>query len=148
LFPQHPEAWAELCGRYVMPSRIADLRGRLALSGVEVRVRGGRLTARLQTPVPALSRTFELEPDDPSDPDVVRIDLTPLGLPVTRVVFARDADGRVSAAYVDLLLQVLQKRPARSGPNPGLAGALGAIAVATAVRAARGRARSPKGEPT
>jgi len=144
-FPQHPEAWPELCGRYVMPARIADLRGRLALSGVEVGVRGGRLTARLRTPIPWLSRTFELEPDDAGDPDVVRIDLTSFGLPMTRVVFARDADGRVSAAHADLLLQVFEKRPGRSGPGPWLAGALGAIAVATAVRAVRRRVRAQRG---
>jgi hypothetical protein len=115
----------------------------MALSGVDVNVRGGRLTARLQTPVPGLSRTFELEPDDARDPDVFRIDLAPFGLPMTRVVFARDAGGRVIAAYADLLLQVFEKRPGRrSGPSPWLACALGAIAVATAVRAARGRAGS------
>jgi hypothetical protein len=130
-----------------MPSRIADLRGRLALSGVDVCVRGGRLTARLRTPIPWLSRTFELEPDDASDPDVFQIDLTPFGLPMTRVVFARDADGRVSAAYADLLLQILEKRRARSGPSPWLAGALGAVTVASAVRVMRRRARPQKGTP-
>jgi hypothetical protein len=138
-FPQHPEAWQELCGPYVMPSRIADLRGRVGLAGVDVSVRDGRLTARLQTPVPALSRTFELEPDDARDHDVFRIDLTPFGLPMTRIVFARDADGRVTSAYADLLLQVLQKQPARIGPSPWLAGALGVLAVAIAVRASRTR---------
>ncbi|HEX5590476.1 MAG TPA: serine hydrolase domain-containing protein [Candidatus Limnocylindrales bacterium] len=147
-FPQHPEAWPELCGRYSPPSRIADLRGRLALAGVDVRVRGDRLTARILTPIPALSRTFELEPDDPSDPNVFRIDLSPFGLPMTRVVFARATDGRVTAAYADVLLQVFEKRPSISGPSPLLAGALGAIAIATAVRAARGRARSQKGAPS
>jgi CubicO group peptidase (beta-lactamase class C family) len=143
-FPQQPEAWPELCGRYLMPPRIADLRGRIALAGVDVSVRGGRLMARLRTPIPLLSRAFELEPDDASDPDVFRIDLTPFGLPVTRVVFARDANGRTNAAYADLLLQVFQKRPAKSGPSPWLVGALAALTVA-AVRAARGRARPQKG---
>ena len=42
--PHHPEVWAELCGRYVFPPRIADLRQRLMLGlGAEVFVRGGRL---------------------------------------------------------------------------------------------------------
>jgi CubicO group peptidase (beta-lactamase class C family) len=141
-FPQQPEAWAELCGRYVMPSRIADLRGRLALPGVDVSVRGGRLTARLRTPIPWLWRAFELEPDDARDPDIFRIDLTPFGLPATRVVFARAADGRVNAAYADLLLQVFQKQPERIGPSPWLVGALGALAVATATALAR--ATSPQ----
>jgi hypothetical protein len=131
-----------------MPPRISDLRGRLGVAGIDVGVSGGRLMAHVRTPIPGLSRAFELEPDDAHDPDVFRVDLTPLGLPPTRVVFARDAGGRVRAAYADLLLQVFEKRSGRSGPSPWLAGglgALGAIAVATAVRAARGRARSNKG---
>jgi CubicO group peptidase (beta-lactamase class C family) len=144
-FSQHPEAWPEVCGRYVMPPRISDLRGRLGVAGIDVGVSGGRLMAHVRTPIPGLSRAFELEPDDARDPDVYRIDLTPLGLPPTRVVFARDGGGRVSAAYANLLLQVFEKRPSRSGPSPWVVGALGAIAVATAVRAARGRARSRKG---
>jgi CubicO group peptidase (beta-lactamase class C family) len=144
-FPQHPEAWPELCGRYAMPPRISDLRGRLGVAGIDVGVSGGRLMAHVRTPIPGLSRAFELEPDDAHDPDVFRIDLTPFGLPLTRVVFARDAEGRVSAAYADLLLQVFEKRPGRSGPSPWLAGALGALAIAAAVRASRRRARPKKG---
>ena len=39
-----PETWAELCGRYRLPPRISDLRGRLALpAGATVSVGGGRL---------------------------------------------------------------------------------------------------------
>jgi CubicO group peptidase (beta-lactamase class C family) len=139
-FPQHPERWPGLCGRYVMPPRISDLRGRLGLARVDVGVRGGRLTATLRTPIPGLSRPFELLPDDPDDPDVFRVDLQPLGVPTTRVVFARDPDGEPIAAYTDLLLQVFQKVPAKRFPRPWLAGALGAVAVAAALRAARGRA--------
>ena len=51
--PHHPEVWAELCGRYVFPPRISDLRQRLMLGfGADVLVRGGRLTVRLLTPGP------------------------------------------------------------------------------------------------
>ena len=75
--PHHPEVWAELCGRYVFPPRIADLRQRLMLGGgAEVFVRGGRLMVRLLTPVPALYRGLPLHPDDPTDPYVFRLDLS------------------------------------------------------------------------
>jgi CubicO group peptidase (beta-lactamase class C family) len=30
--PHHPEVWEELCGRYRLPPRISDLRGRLAIA--------------------------------------------------------------------------------------------------------------------
>ena len=67
--PHHPEVWAELCGRYLFPPRIADLRQRLMLGGgAEVFVRGGRLMVRLLTPVPALYRGLPLQPDDATDP--------------------------------------------------------------------------------
>ncbi|HEU5203419.1 MAG TPA: serine hydrolase domain-containing protein [Candidatus Limnocylindrales bacterium] len=141
-FPQHPERWPDLCGRYALPPRISDLRGRLGLAGVDVGVRGGRLTATIRTPIPGLSRTFELLPDDPDDPDVFRVDLRPLGVPMTRVVFARGPGRRPIAAYTDLLLQVFQKVPAERRPRPWLGGALGALAVAAALRAARGRAHA------
>ena len=51
--PHHPEVWAQLCGRYVFPPRIADLRQRLMLGyGAEVFVGSGRLMVRLLTPGP------------------------------------------------------------------------------------------------
>ena len=75
--PHHPEVWPELCGRYVFPPRIADLRQRLMLGlGAEVFVRGGRLMVRLLTPVPALLRGLPLQPDDARDPYVFRLDLS------------------------------------------------------------------------
>ena len=78
--PHHPEVWAELCGRYVFPPRIADLRQRLMLGGgAEVFVRGGRLMVRLLTPVPALYRGLPLQPDDKTDPYVFRLDLSRSG---------------------------------------------------------------------
>jgi len=63
--PHHPEVWAELCGRYVFPPQISDLRQQLMIGfGADVLVRGGRLTVRLLTPVPALYRGLPLVPDD------------------------------------------------------------------------------------
>lgn len=103
LIPHHPEIWRDLCGRYVFPPRIADLRLRLMLSGgAEVMVRGGRLMVRLLTPVPVPLRGLPLEPDDEQDPSAFRLDLSRFGMPSVRIVFDREAGGRVSAAHTDL----------------------------------------------
>jgi CubicO group peptidase (beta-lactamase class C family) len=100
--PHHPEAWAKLCGRYVLPPRIADLRQRLLLGGgAEVFVRGGRLMVRVRAPVPALYRGLPLQPADETDPDVFRLDLSSFGVAPVRVVFSRGADGQVTAAHTD-----------------------------------------------
>ena len=144
--PHQPARWSALCGEYRLPPRISDLRGRLILSAVEVSVRGGRLVARLRTRVPALSATAELLPDDPEDPDCFRVDLSSIGMPVVRVAFARDAGGRVTAAHTDLMMLSLQKVPQTSGPSPWLVGAAAAATIATAVRLARRRSRTRKGE--
>jgi CubicO group peptidase (beta-lactamase class C family) len=106
--PQHPELWAKLCGRYRLPPRISDLRGRLALpGGIEVFVRGGRLTIRALTPVPALYRGVPLHPDDPDDPYVFRLDLSSVGLASVRVVFGRDNESQMPAIHADLAGQPL-----------------------------------------
>jgi hypothetical protein len=99
-----PETWAELCGRYRLPPRISDLRGRLALpAGVEVFVRGGQLMLRGLTPIPALFRGLRLHPDDEDDPDVFRLDLSGFpGMSTVRAVFGRDAEGRVNAIHADM----------------------------------------------
>jgi len=101
--PARPETWPEICGRYVFQPRLSDLRGRLMLGGgVEVVVRGGRLMARVLTPVPALYRGFPLAPVDDLDPDVFRLDLSGVGIAPIRVVFARGASGQVTAVHTDL----------------------------------------------
>jgi len=88
--PHHPENWAELCGRYRLP-RGSDLRGRAAMGGgVEVFVRGGRLVLRVLTAFPPLYRGLPLQPDDPDDPYVFRLDLSRLGMASVRVVFGRE----------------------------------------------------------
>ena len=64
-----PEIWTEICGRYRLPPRISDLRGRLATpAGVEVLARGGHLVIRAMTPVPGLCRGLPLHPDEEDDP--------------------------------------------------------------------------------
>jgi CubicO group peptidase (beta-lactamase class C family) len=144
--PHHPELWPELCGRYGLPAG-SDLRGRIALgAGVEVFVRGGRLMVRILTPMPALLRGLPLEPTDPTDPRVLRLDLTSLGMPSVRIVFGRDAGG-VVVAHLDLAGQPLTLRrvggPTGAVPATRMAalGALAAVAtVATITRRRRVRA--------
>ena len=101
--PQHPEIWADLCGRYRLPPRVSDLRGRLAMGlGIEVFVGRGRLMARMLTPIPALYRGFELHPDDAADPYVFRFDLSHLGVPSVRAVFRQEPGLGATAIHTDL----------------------------------------------
>jgi CubicO group peptidase (beta-lactamase class C family) len=138
--PQHPEDWADLCGRYVFQPRISDLRIRLMLSrGVEVVVVGGRIVVRFLTPLPMPLRGLPLLPDDAHDPDVYRVDLSGMGMQPVRVAFGRGPDGRVNAVHTDLGGQPwsLIRRDDISRRR-WLAPAAGAV-VATGVLAARRR---------
>jgi CubicO group peptidase (beta-lactamase class C family) len=143
--PHRPDVWAGLCGRYVFPPHIADLRQRLMLGGgAEVFVRGGRLMVRLLTPVPALYRGLPLVPDDDADPYVFRLDLSDHGMASVRVVFAGVVDGRATAIHTDLGGQPwsLVRVPDATTRDPWLrpaGGALGAFTLATAVRFIRRR---------
>jgi CubicO group peptidase (beta-lactamase class C family) len=142
--PHHPEIWADLCGRYVLQSRIGDLRGRLMLSrGAEVFVGGGRLMVRLLTPVPVPFRGLPLEPDDARDPCLFRLDLSRFGIAPLRVVFSRDAGGRATAAHVDLVGQpwTLVRRPDARSRRRSLRPALAALGITTAIVATRWRGR-------
>ncbi|HEX6129046.1 MAG TPA: serine hydrolase domain-containing protein [Candidatus Limnocylindria bacterium] len=132
--PHHPETWGDLCGRYVLPPRISDLRGRLGFGGgVEVFVGGGRLMARLLVPVPALYRGFLLHPDDPEDPRVFRLDLTPLGMPPVRVAFS-GADGTPAPAiHTDLGMLSFYRKPEATARAPLLVAAGGLALAASAI---------------
>lgn len=93
--PQHPELWTGLCGQYGLPP-VGDLRGRLMMGGgARVFVRGGQLMIRLLTPIPALYRGFPLHPDDETDPDVFRIDLSRFGMSPVRLIFDPGSGNRV-----------------------------------------------------
>jgi CubicO group peptidase (beta-lactamase class C family) len=145
--PHRPEIWPELCGQYQLPAG-SDLRGRVAMGrGAEVLVRGGRLMARLLTPVPALYRGFQLHPDDQDDPYVFRLDLSVFGMATVRIVFGRDVGDGVTAVHVDLPGQplTLLKRPTSRGPGAWPNAALSALAVAAVVTAARRRRRATRG---
>ena len=137
--PHRPEVWADLCGRYVFPPRISDLRGRLMLGGgVEVFVGGGRLMARVLTPIPALLRGLPLSPGDDQDPDVFRLDLSDAGMAPVRVVFARDGDGIATAVHTDLGGQPWSLiRRSSATRQRWLGRALGALALGGAVAAGR-----------
>jgi CubicO group peptidase (beta-lactamase class C family) len=146
--PQRPEIWADLCGRYVFPPRIADLRVQIMLCrGAEVFVGGGRLKVRLLTPVPLPFRGLPLEPDDEHDPNVFRLDLSRFGMSSVRVVFSRGAGGRATAAHTDLGGQPLSlvRRPDAGINRRWLGPVLGALGVAAAVVATRWRGRRQKG---
>lgn len=139
--PQHPEVWAGLCGRYRLPPRVSDLRGRLAIpGGVEVVVRRGRLMLRASTASRALYRGAPLLPDDPDDPYAFRLDLSGAGLGAVRVVFGRDQAG-AAALHADLggqPLSLVRTRPRQarvrgtSGPGGGAPG--GVLADGEAAR--------------
>jgi CubicO group peptidase (beta-lactamase class C family) len=118
--PHRPEVWADLCGRYRLPPRISDLRGRVTMGrGVEVFVRGGRLWLRVLTPVPALYRGFPLHADDDTDPYVFRLDLSSLGMSMVRLAFERAGEAGARAVHTDLGGQPLSlhRVPRRGGKN-------------------------------
>jgi CubicO group peptidase (beta-lactamase class C family) len=114
--PHHREVWGDLCGRYRLPERIADLRGRVAIgAGAQVLVRGGRLMVRVLTPVPALYRGLALHPDDAQDPYVFRLDLSKFGMSTARIAFGREPGAGTTALHTDLQLQSLHKQPTTRG---------------------------------
>ena len=107
-----PEVWPEICGRYALPPRIGDFRGRMLMGGgVEILVQDGRLMARLRVPVPALWRGLPLLPVNASDPYLFRLDLAPFGMPSTLVAFTPEA------LHTDLACLTLVKRAAKAGPR-------------------------------
>lgn len=142
-----PEQWSEIVGRYGLPPRIGDARGRLALGpGLEVLVSGGRPVLRLRWPIPALLRGVPLVSDDPADPLAFRTDLGGLGLGMLRLRFRRAADGR-RVMHTDLGGQPVsfpetRTTPASRAAGVCLAAGLAAGGVALAVRSAR---RQPRG---
>lgn len=144
--PQHPEIWGDLCGWYQLSARLTDLGLRSVIgAGFEVFVRGGELTLRGLSPIPAMYRGFPLHPDDDRDPDVFRIDLSQLGLGTSRVVFSRDAGGSVTHLHPDLGPLSLQKQPARKNPRLWATGALSALGIAATAAVTRRSARARAG---
>ena len=138
--PHHPETWGDLCGWYRLSAHPTD-PARLGLgAGAEVFVRGGRLALRFLSPIPALYRGLLLHPDDEDDPDVFRVELPWFGIGSGRVVFGRAPGGEVTAVHLDIAPLSLQRQPDATNPRLWVTGALGALAVASAVTAVRRRA--------
>jgi CubicO group peptidase (beta-lactamase class C family) len=140
--PHHPETWGELCGRYQLPAG-TDLRGRVAMgAGAQVFVRGGRLNARILTPVPSLLRGLPLHPDEPDDPYVFRLDLSTFGMPTVRIVFGCHVAGP-AVVHVDLPgqpLSLYRQRTTNGARAAGVA-SLGVLAGATAAMTVARRRR-------
>jgi CubicO group peptidase (beta-lactamase class C family) len=109
--PARPWTWGAYCGRYSMGGGwLTDPQPRAAMGGeVRVGVRDGQLRIGGRTPVPAIRRGVRMHAD-PSDPDVFRIDLTGLGVGVTKLVFGRNEIGQVTALYADLVPMMFYKR--------------------------------------
>jgi CubicO group peptidase (beta-lactamase class C family) len=147
--PHRPDVWAELCGRYVFPPNVADLRQRLIFGGgAEVFAGGGRLMIRLLTPVPVLYRGLPLQPDDKTDPYAFRLDLSQFGMQPVRVVFGAVIDGRAGAIHSDLGGQPwsLMRAPEATTGDAWLRPALGALAAVTVASAARSIRRRRLGD--
>lgn len=103
--PQRPDVWGELCGHYRPRAQRTDLMARLVMgAGVHVGVRRGRLVLRTLSPMPPSYRGLTLHPADRDDPDVFGVDLARYGLDTARIVFSRDASGRVVGVHFDGLL--------------------------------------------
>jgi CubicO group peptidase (beta-lactamase class C family) len=102
-FPHHPEIWSEIVGRYALPPRVSDLRGRLAMGGgLEVFIGGGRPKLRLRLPVPALWRGVPLQPDDANDGRAFHVDLAAFGMGRVRLRFRRDRLTGTTVIHTDL----------------------------------------------
>jgi hypothetical protein len=142
--PHHPEIWPEIVGRYELPPRVSDLRGRLAMGGgLEVLVRGGRPMIRLRLPVPALWRGLPLRPDDERDPRAFRVDLARFGIGQVRLRFRRTGTGR-TVIHTDLGGQPISFEPVvRAGSRRRRAiGAAAAAVVAAGLLARASRRRA------
>jgi CubicO group peptidase (beta-lactamase class C family) len=137
--PHHPETWSEIVGRYAMPPRVSDLRGRLAMGGgLDVFVRGGRPMVRLRLPVPSVWRGLPLEPDDDRDPLAFRVDLARFGMGPVRLRFRRDRHTGRRVIHSDLGGQPISFESVERGRSRRrrlvLAGAGAAAAAILAVR--------------
>lgn len=133
--PQRPEIWSELCGWYSYAAHWSD-PGKLALNGVEVFVRGGRLMIRGIGPIPALYRGLPLHADDEGDPYVFRAVFPWFGAGAARVVFSGDPGRSAKAIHFDFGPLTFERRPEIMNPRRW---AIGLGAVATAAVAFRSR---------
>jgi CubicO group peptidase (beta-lactamase class C family) len=142
--PHHPETWSDVCGWYAFRGSLRDAQ-KWFIAGAEVYVRRGRLTLRPLTPIPALSRSFPLHPDDDTDPYVFRVDLSQFGIGTSRVVFSHEPGAGATSFHLDFAPPSFDKQPASKNPR-SWATALG-LATATSAIVARRRRKRHEGSP-
>jgi CubicO group peptidase (beta-lactamase class C family) len=133
--PPRPEIWGDLCGWYSPdPGPITNLFTRALFgAGIEVTVRGGHLTAKPLTPVPAMRRGLRLHPDDPGDPRVFRAELPEFGMS-QRVAFSEASEHAITPPRLLIDLIAFQKRPDVRNPRRWAAGTAAVAAAALAIR--------------
>jgi CubicO group peptidase (beta-lactamase class C family) len=100
--PQHPELWADLCGRYRFSAAPTDPAKFAIGAGAGVFVRRGQLTIRFLSPIPALFKGFPLHPDDEDDPYVFRVNFPWFGIGTTRVIFSREPGVGTTALHLEV----------------------------------------------
>jgi hypothetical protein len=138
--PEHPEVWNDLCGSYSLRGSWRDVEKWL-VAGARVFVRGDRLMLCPRTPLPG-RRAFALYPDEQADPYVFRVDLSELGIGLVRLVFSSERGASATAFHLEMEPLVSFDRQAGvRDPRRWAAGALGAVAVATAANGVRRRRR-------
>jgi CubicO group peptidase (beta-lactamase class C family) len=136
--PHRPEIWADICGWYKPIAQRSDTQALAMLgAGAEVGVQRGQLMLRTLSPIPALYRGIPLHPDDDTDPYVFRIDLSQFGIGTARVVFSRDPHAATTRVHLEGLPLSAEQRPASTNPRVWVTGAVGALAVATAMTVRR-----------
>ena len=108
-------------------------------------IRGGQLTLRGLSPIPAVYRGFPLDPDDDDDPYVFRIDLSEFGIDTGRAVIRQVLGKGTTALHIDFFPPSLQKRPATTNPRVWVTGTLCALTVAATAAAGRRLSRQQKG---
>jgi len=138
--PHRPDIWREICGRYVLPPRIGDMRGRLALGpGIEVVIKGGRPVAQVWWPVPVVSRPIPLVPETDMDPFAFSVDLSRMGMGRMRARFRRDATTGRRIIHTDLGGQPVTFVDAQPDGRSRLWTVAAIAAATTAVAVGRGR---------
>jgi CubicO group peptidase (beta-lactamase class C family) len=120
----HPEIWGGICGRYSFRGSYRDVQKWL-IRGAEVFVRRGQLMLRPATPIPSLSRSLPLRPDDDEDPYVFRIDLSNAGIGTSRVVFGREPGGGTTSFHLDFAPLSFDRQPATKGRRASAARSIG-----------------------
>jgi CubicO group peptidase (beta-lactamase class C family) len=92
----HPEVWRQLRGRYAPDAGpVTNLFMRVGMgAGLQVAVHGRQLLLRPLNPLPGRHEPMPLQPDDPEDPRVFRVEFPAYGK-TWRVVFTEETPPRL-----------------------------------------------------